>query len=472
MISRRQFIFDIAAGTAALSTSPSIVGQMGSALLSPAPAAAAPVFASNFMYVNDSLLGIMQRTSHRNLHHLTLNPGSEVWSWYKYHALVLQDSICDFIDLMHAAKIQDLDTTLEDAHKICMEMAKDSAQGYHPCNYAGPLNMMHKFASHETIHAQIPEILEKNLHELAHVESLKPPELQARSVSIDNMHMALLLKPSPSLHKGTTYTGFCNTFSDLVEGLYYTYTANNLKFLAELHFLQQNNFLARIFTLPDKEQSILDIFEANPANWSQLLLRTRYESGGQEKRRQLNEAFPERAENAKIYTEILEKLKDSVSDHQLPSIEVPWDIVVQMQNKPDAFMPLMRTAIEESKEDLAKSYRKTFSENCKGKTTFTQTAPRETGFQGLQGTLRGFFAVYPDKETIFNMLKDSFSAAVNLRIDGNDILLEATPEMSKEDRLLIENLAGKDEAIPVFQQVLPQTLPVIMANAPADRQMF
>lgn len=440
MISRRRFLFDLAAGTAALTVSPGITQKLGTALLSPAPAAA-PVAAS-FIQGHHSLLTSLQLITHRAQYTYDFQPTNHATVWHNHYSYTIEKGVSDLADLMSVTKIKDLAAARQYAHEKCMELKKNKF--FDPCHHEGPLKMMETLVSHEDIHAHISDVLQKTLNALAHIESMKPAGPQKRSVSMDNMYMALSVHMSPVLQNGKTYAGRIDAFTEYAEGSYYSHTADNLKFLAELKFLREHNFLARIFTVPEKEQFILDTVEANPVNWFQLLEKTSSEENGEAALKKLNEAFPERAENARKFVALHKSLEDSMPNGIVPWLEIPWDVVVKMKDKHDAFMPLMQAAIDERKQKTAQLYREDFLMRCKGKTTFTQTSPHDANTTGLQGVLRGLFTIYPSNQDILDRLKNSFSSAVSLTLEGDDIVIDAKEGINQEDRLLLENLSGKN----------------------------
>ena len=443
MISRRKFLFDVAAGTAALTVSPGITQKLGTALLTPAPAATAvtaPVAAS-FIQGHHSLLTSLQLITHRAQYTYDFQPTDNATVWHNHYSHTIEKGVSDLADLMSATKIKDLAAARQHAHEKCMELSKDKF--FHPCQHEGPLKMMETLVSHEDIHAHISKVLQKTLDALAHLESMKPAGLQKHTVSMDDMYMALTVRMPPTLQNGKTYAGRNDAFTEHVEGAYYTHTADNLKFLAELKFLREHNFLARIFTVPEKEQFILDTVEANPLNWFHLLKKTSSEENGEATLEKLNAAFPEREENTLKFAALNKSLEESMPNGIVPWIEIPWDVVVKMKDKHDAFMPLMQAAIDERKQKAARRYREDFLTQCKGKTTFTPTTPADDNTQSMQGILRGFFTLYPHDSPSFDRLKNSFSSAVNLTLEGEDIVIDAKGDMNQDDRLLLENLSGK-----------------------------
>lgn len=446
MISRRKFLFDVAAGTAALTVPPGITQKLGTVLLAPAPAAAAvtaPVAAS-FVQGHHSLLTSLQLITHRAQYSYDLQPTDNATVWHNHYSHTIEKGLSDLTDLMSATKIKDLAAARQHAHEKCMVLKKNKF--FDPCHHEGPLRMMEKLVSHEDIHAHISEVLQNTINALAHIESMKPAGIQKRGFSMDNMYMALTVRISPVLQNGKTYAGRTNAFTEYVEGSYYAHTADNLKFLAELKFLHKHNFLARIFTLPEKEQFILDTVEANPVNWLQLLEKTASEENGEAALKKLNEAFPEREENARKFVALNKSLEDSMPDGIVPWLEIPWDVVVKMKDKHDAFMPLMQVAMDERKQKKAQLYREHFLMRCKGKTAFTPTTTTDDSTQSIQGILRGFFTLFPHDSQIFDKLKNSFSSAVNLTLEGDNIVIDAKEDMNQDDRLLLENLSGKNPA--------------------------
>ncbi len=470
MVSRRQFLFGAAAGTAALSVSQSMAGKIVSAFLAPSPIpAVAPVVAADIAQSTYcSLIRAMTEITRNAKHSFQFIPTghneTDMSVWQINHENTVIGALSDLVYLMESSGIQDLEAERLSAQKWCAEKFQHlGTPGCDTMFYYGPMGLMDKFKSRETILAQIPEILDRTMLTLAQTEKTRPPGFQSRSVSMDNMHMFLLNGHTPALQNGASYNRRGTDFTERTHGLYYKYTPDNLKFLAELEFLQRNNFLARVFTLPEREQSILDTVEANPANWALLLKSGRDGVDRQTIVDRLIAAFPERAENVRIYEAALkreEKKHDFPWSGSLPCIDIPWNIVVQMQDKPDAFVPIMQAAIEESKQSLKKLHRDSISRSCKGKTTFTQTVSGEADVQSLQGILRGFFVIYPDKAKALETLRSTFSAAVNLVVEGDDILLEAKPEMNEQDRLLIEDLSGVDMGQMAFAMPLKQPVPL------------